>query len=233
MVVFTALFMRLIITLLCALFIGAIYSQSVQTVQSMVSSISYEAKSNILAQQAMSLEDRYPEPGVNTVFKENILLTLGYLSGNITNLHTINWDRLHRDFLFEKKLQPGEVFAFHDAVLPAYQGKRLITTNAHFSMDEGFLSDGLPGDGVCHLASLINWTAKDAGLQVEAPRNHDFARIPDVPREYGAAIYTSPKDYAGSAQQNLYVTNNKSKPVKLVFQYSKGSVVVSVLEDEN
>lgn len=222
--------LRLLITILCALFVGTLFVQSFQVVQSMASSMTYVPQDTVVAQHAMPLDDRYANAGVNHVFKENILLALGYLSGNIHTVSDINWDKLNRDFEFAVVLKPGEVFAFHDAVLPVYQGKHITTTKAHFTVQEGFLSDGLAGDGVCHLASLVNWAARDAGLQVEAPTNHDFAKIPDVPRQYGTAIYTSPDNPSASALQNLYITNNKDKPIKFVFQYTKGSVVVKVEE---
>ena len=95
-----------------------------------------------------------------------------------------------------------------------------MTTNAHFNYQDGFKSDGyLTGDGVCHLASLMYWAAKDAGLTAYAPTSHDFAIINGVPREYGVSIYSVPDDFDTSARQNLYIQNNLNFPVAFIFNY--------------
>jgi hypothetical protein len=190
------------------------------------------AKEQILAKHEMSLEDRYPNAFVNNVFKENILLTLSYLSGQVRKPEDIDWKKINQSFHYDLTLMPGQVFAFHDAVLPQYKNASLVTTHAHFDSSEGFISDGdLYGDGVCHLASLLNWVAKDAGLSVTAPTNHNFAHIPDIPMQYGTAIYTSPNAYEASAQQNLYIQNTLDKPVHFVFDYINGKVEVTVSKE--
>jgi hypothetical protein len=187
----------------------------------------------VLSQHAMSLEDRYPVQSVSDVFKDNILLTLYYLSGKVKDPSQINWDEIHKPFHYEMTLKPGEVFAFHNDVLPQYQGKTIVTTNATFGPSDGFRSDGyLYGDGVCHLASLINWAARDAGLSVNAPTNHNFAVIPEISREYGTAIYYSPGQSQTNEMQNLYVENNLQKPVHFVFDYKDGMLSVSVAEEK-
>ncbi|HKC05172.1 MAG TPA: VanW family protein, partial [Patescibacteria group bacterium] len=81
------------------------------------------------------------------------------------------------------------------------------------------------GDGVCHLASLISWAAKDAGLDVYVPARHDFAKINDVPKEYGVSI-NSNKPYG-----NLYITNNFDKPVTFNFNYDGTNLTVSVSKE--
>jgi len=82
----------------------------------------------------------------------------------------VNWNEVEAFTSYEVVLKPGEVFAFHEDVLPQFNHKVIKTTHTHFNSQEGFKSDGyLIGDGVCHLASLINWAAKDAGLKVTAP----------------------------------------------------------------
>jgi vancomycin resistance protein YoaR len=92
--------------------------------------------------------------------------------------------------------------------------------------DEGFKYDGdVTGDGVCHFASLIYWTAKDAGLTAYAPSNHNFAKINDVPREYGVAIM------APSPLGNLYIIDNQDKPVTFVFDYDGTNLSVSATEN--
>jgi vancomycin resistance protein YoaR len=110
-------------------------------------------------------------------------------------------------------------------VLPQFTGKVTQTMNAHFMWDEGFKSDGwLTGDGVCHLASLIYRAAKDAGLETLAPTNHNFADIPEVPKEYGVSIF------ARNPQQNLYITNTFDKPVQFAFTYDGTNLTVKVID---
>lgn len=184
-----------------------------------------------LASHVMPLGDRYPVASVNDVFRDNILLTLHYMAGTVKSPSDIHWDEIRKPFKYEFVLKPGEVFAYHDGVLPAYQGKVKATTNAHFNAQEGFLSDGyLFGDGVCHFASLINWVGQDAGLKVESRVSHDFANIPDVPREYGTSIYADPGESYNEQMQNLYIENNLDKTVKFVFQYEGDELTVNVYE---
>lgn len=160
-----------------------------------------------LASRSFSLETRYDNKFVNDVFKENILLTVKYMGSDFT-------------------LEPGETFAFDDKILPEYKGRVVKTTGAHFIASEGFKSDGLLiGDGVCHLASLMYWAAKDAGLEAVAPRNHDFAKINEVPREYGVAILSL------DPFQNLYITNNLDKPVTFMFDSEGTNLTVSVVKN--
>lgn len=186
------------------------------------------SKPILLATHAMSLANRYPVASVNDVFKENILLTAAYLRGTVKNAADVDWTTIQKPFHYELTLKPHESFAFHDDVLPQFQGKITYTTNAHFDSKEGFKSDGyLVGDGVCHAASLMGWVAKDAGLSVVAPTAHDFAVIPDVPKEDGVAIYDSPDDKQTSALQNLYITNNKDKPVIFAFDYTSDTFKVT------
>lgn len=188
-------------------------------------------KEVVLGSHTMSLETRYADKYVNDIFKDNILLNTYYLGGKQISNGQPNWNEVRQPFEYDLKLQPGQVFAYHDDVLPEFQGKITRTTNAHFNSIEGFKSDGyLIGDGVCHLASLINWAAKDAGLEVKAPTNHDFAVIPEVPREYGVAIYALKGSPGTGSNQNLYVTNSKTKPVDLKFAYDGHNLTVSIAE---
>lgn len=185
-----------------------------------------------LASRTFSLNQRYGNAFVNDVFKDNILLTLRYMDGTVKTARDISWDEIEKPIHYEFTLKPNEEFAFHDKILPKYKGNIVKTTNAHFNYSDGYKSDGyLMGDGVCHFASLIYWAAKDAGLDAVALRNHDFAPIPQVPREYGVSIYALPSDPVGSGYQNLYITNNKEKPVKFVFDYKDNNdLTVSVVE---
>ncbi|SRR5258706_2397347 len=193
--------------------------------------ITYAPSEQILATHSFSMSDRYGNEFVNNVFKDNILLTLSYLSGQSKPTEVVNWTNVEKPFSYAITLKKGETFAFHDTVLPKYQGHVDITTHAHFSSMEGFKSDGdLVGDGVCHLASLLSWSAKDAGLAVEAPTNHDFAVIPEVPQSEGVAIYDTPQDITGSQLQNLYITNNKDTDVTIIFLYDGKSLTIRVAQ---
>lgn len=183
-----------------------------------------------LAQREMSLLNRQPDKWVNQVFADNILLNLAYLRGT-HNGRQVDWDEVKKPFEYEFKLDPNQVFAYHDDALPQYEGKISKTTNAHFNAAEGFRSSGyLFGDGICHLASLIYWAALDAGLEAEAPTNHNFRNIPDVPKEYGVSIYSNPFAKGSNTLQNLYITNNKSKPITFKFEYRDNKIKVAVVE---
>lgn len=182
-----------------------------------------ESTDTLLASHEMSLANRHPVPSVSDIFRDNILLTIHYMSGRVTQPSQINWDEVRKPYKYEFVLKSGEVFAYHDDVLPEYQEKVALTTKAHFNAQEGFLFSGLLyGDGVCHLASLMNWVGKDAGLKVDARVNHDFARIPEISREYGTSIITDPTAPTLNEQmQNLYITNTSDKDVKFVFEYGE------------
>ena len=191
-----------------------------------------QSQEKVLGQREMSLEKRYGNTFVNDVFKDNILLTIHYMAGNVTKSSDIDWHEVEKPFRYEFTLEPGKTFAFHDDVMEQFKPVITKTTNAHYNAQEGFKTDGyLYGDGVCHLASLINWAAKDAGLDVLAPVNHDFANIPEVPREYGTAIYAQPGESGVDKQQNLYITNTNDKPVTIVFDYKANTLKVSISED--
>lgn len=186
----------------------------------------------ILASRQMSLENRYAVKSVSDVMKKNILLNLAYLSGTVKTKADIDWNKLLQDSEYTFTLKPNEVFAFHDSVLEAYAGRVVKTTNATFHSREGFLSDGyLVGDGVCHFASIIYWAAFDAGLDVLRTKDHDFAKIEEVPKEFGVSIYVNPTNGYG-ARNNLYVTNNKEHDIKFRFEYKAGGdLKVSVIEE--
>lgn len=183
----------------------------------------------VLASRTFSMEDRYNNKFVNDVFKDNILLTLNYMSGTVKSKTDIDWAKIESGpFHAEFSLKPGEEFAFHDAELPDYSKNVVQTMNSHFVADEGFKFDGdITGDGVCHLASFMYWVAKDAGISAYAPSNHNFAKINDVPKEYGVAIETP------MPGGNLYITNNLDKPISFVFDYDGSNLSVSVTENSN
>ncbi|HET7098678.1 MAG TPA: VanW family protein [Patescibacteria group bacterium] len=177
------------------------------------------------------MENRYNVPSVNQVFKDNILLNLHYLAGTVRGKNDINWENIEKPFNYEFSLKTGETFAFHDQILPEFNKNVVKTTNAHFNSTDGFISDGyLVGDGVCHFASLIYWAAKDAGLTAVSLASHDFAKINEVPREYGVSIKYMPGNLGNSGRQNLYITNNQDVPVTFVFNYDGTNLAVSVIE---
>lgn len=189
-------------------------------------------KEQVLSEKSISMNDRYGNEYVNNVFKDNILLTLDYMSGDVKGKSDIDWSKVEANKHFEFTLEPGQRFAFHDQILPEYGENVVKTTNAHFNYADGFKSDGyLMGDGVCHLASLIYWAAKDAGLDAYAPTNHNFAVINEIPKEYGVAIYAAPGAFSTSARQNLYIKNNLDKTVKFVFDYDGTNLSLKLVVD--
>lgn len=185
----------------------------------------------VLSSHEIAMEKRQADPWVNNVFKENILLTIAYARGTAILGQPVDWNKVNAPFSWSLDIQPGKGISFHNLIYPKYQGITTPWNEIHYYTSEGFLSDGnLIGDGVCHIASLMAWAAKDAGLAVEAPTNHDFAPIPQVPKEEGVAIYYAPNDLFVSAKQNLYIQNNKEVPVRFVFDYNGTSLQIQVEE---
>ncbi len=186
---------------------------------------------SVLAQREMSLDDRAQSPYINEVFRKNILLNLAYLDGSIHSKNEIDWEAIEQPKSTAVTLQPQQVFAYHDDLLAEYQSKEVVTTQAHFNAQEGFVSSGwLYGDGVCHLASLINWAAQDAGLEVEVTKPHNIASIPNIPKQYGVSIYIVAGQKGSGARNNLYITNNQNYPVTFQFAYDENHhLTVSVL----
>lgn len=206
------------------------------TLLALVSTFSYvqkkEKEDRVLSIREISLANRQPDKFVNDVFKRNILLTLVYMDGKVSKEKQIDWENVKKAEKFEIRLSSNETFAFHEDVLPEYKGKVSKTTSAHFNYTDGFLSSGyLYGDGVCHLASLIYWAAIDAGLLIKAPTNHDFAQIPEIPKEFGVSIYYMPGNKYGNALQNLYITNNLKNPIVFRFDYEKDTLKLVIVKD--
>ena len=185
----------------------------------------------VLSQVTYSLSNRYSNSYVNNVFADNIRLTLAYMSGKVKVGQNIPWKAVKSTDVKTLVLKPGQTFAFHDEVLEKYKGKVALTTNAHFNSNEGFKSDGwLVGDGVCHLASFMYVAAMNAGLLLEAPTRHDFAAIPDVPKQAGVSIFYSPDNPSSSTLQNLYITNNYAKTIAFVFAQNNDDLSIKVEE---
>ena len=185
-----------------------------------------------IAVREFSLEKRYEDSFVNDVFRDNILLTLKYLTQDKIDPKKINFEKIRKSFDYKIVLKPRETFAFHDDVLPEFEGKIAKTTNAHFNGQEGFRSSGfLVGDGVCHLASLLYWVARDAGLETLTQVNHNFANIPQIPREYGVSIYAYPGKQYSDQMQNLYITNNKDREIAFEFKYDGEKLKITATEN--
>lgn len=189
-----------------------------------------EASQNVvLATKTYSMENRYGVASVNQVFKDNILLTLKYMDGSIKTKSDISWPDIEKPFHSQFTLKPNEGFAFHDQILPEYKDTIVSTTNAHFNSTDGFLSDGwLVGDGVCHLASFMHVVALEAGLKSVSLASHDFAKINEVPRQFGVSIKYMPGEFGNSARQNLYITNTLDKPVTFVFDYDGANLNIRI-----
>jgi hypothetical protein len=189
-------------------------------------------KTKQLASEHISLEKRYENRYINNVFKDNILLNLSYLAGKVTKKADIDWKEIEKPINYKFTLLPNETFAFHDDVLEKYRNSVVKTTNANFNYNDGFKSDGyLTGDGVCHFASLIYWASKIAGLDAYAPTSHNFAAIPEIDRKFGVSIYKVPGQSATSKLQNLYVTNNKNKPIAFNFSYKNDELKITISEE--
>lgn len=197
---------------------------------------------DVLVEKTLNLTNRQPDSWVNEVFADNIVLTLRYLEDPSfpRPANEREFDKVREPFEISFTLKPAEMFAFQNDVLPQFQGKVVKTTNGKFNLEQGFRSSGLlVGDGVCHLASFINMVAREAGLEVVAYVNHNFAPIPDIPREYGTSIFYMPGQTSTNAQQNLYVINNLNSEVAFVFKIEQDKIRLSVrggtpgVENEN
>lgn len=192
---------------------------------------SIKNQNKVISEVTYSLSNRYGDSFVNRVFSDNILLTLAYMGNKVKKGESIPWDKVAAPGVTKLTLKPGQTFAFHDDVLSKYQGKVSFTTNAHFNSSEGYKSDGwLVGDGVCHLASFMYVVSLKAGLLSEAPTRHDFAKITDVPKQYGVSIFYSPNDPASSTVQNLYITNNRPKTIAYVFTQKNNFLNIKIEE---
>lgn len=192
-------------------------------------------ESHLLASRNMSLENRaMPGSFMNSVMKDNILLTIGYMRGIVNNPSKIDWNEIRKPFTYTFELKSGESYAFQKDSLPEYADSVVKTINVNFGGSDGYKHDGyLMGDGVCHLASLFYWAAKDAGIQTTAPTNHDFMAIPEVPREYGVSIYSTPGEARANAQQNLYIKNDTKDPILFEITYDGKKLETKVLEKED
>jgi hypothetical protein len=183
--------------------------------------LSYQNK-QILAEESLDLTQREPNQEANQSYADNILLALHYLKGDVTL--PVDWESMREPFTVSFALQPGEIFAFHENVLAEFDDPA-VTMNSTFLTTEGYKSVwGLGGNGVCHLASLINWVASEAGLEVVAKANHNFALIPGVSREYGTSIRSQ------SANQNLYIINSQDQTVIFTFKIINNELYLKITQ---
>lgn len=183
----------------------------------------------VLAEESLDLETRWPVEFVNQGFTDNILLSLHYLKGESFGRGEVNWEAVRSPFKVSFTLLPGEVFAFHENVLPQFANPA-VTMNSHFVTGEGYRAvNGLGGNGVCHLASFINWAASGAGLEVVANVNHNYAPVAGVPRENGTSIRYA--EIGHNAQnQNLYIENNFDYPVRFEFRVDSREVNLQIIK---
>jgi len=209
--------------------IGTVLIMTIASPSAMIKNQGPQVK--VLGEKQYSMENRYPVKSVNEVMKKNILLNLAYLNGSVTKKSDIDWNKVTSAFHFEKTLKPGEIFAFHNIVRKEFDGKVAFTTNSYFGSSDGYITDGyLYGDGVCDLASLINWAALSAGLETVVPKDHrSVAHIPDIPDDYGVSIFADPNAQVG-ANNNLYITNNKNSEIKFHFEFDGTNLKVSITQ---
>lgn len=183
----------------------------------------------VLSTGRMDLSYRYPIENTSKVFTENVLVNLYHLS----RLNKSEDAQIPQDFKFQENvpasfsltLQPGEVFAFHDRVLNQYKDSKIIAPEGGYRPQDGYiLLGGLYGNGVCHLATLMNYVAQHSGVEVTSLTRHDFAPVPGFDREYGTSIST------GNApeKQNLYIKNDKEMPLELKFDLQGNELVFTI-----
>lgn len=184
-----------------------------------------EKEEEVLAQVGFDLSKRWPEENTSQGFADNILISLFYLKYSsalpvkkIPLTHEEVTELVPEKFEVELELEQDQAFAFHKNVLPQYQEKVAKTMGSEFLSHQGYrVISGLGGNGVCHLASLINWASSEAGLKVEDRVDHAFAEIEGVPREYWTSIRY--QESGGNSQnQNLYILNNQNFPIRFVFK---------------
>lgn len=182
-----------------------------------------QSREEVLAEQSLDLNTRAEGEHVNEVFKHNILLALAYFD-------TPDIPDVPGELDCSFTLQPGKVFAFHGNIASEFIDSVVRIMDSRFYIEEGYKSvGGLGGNGVCHLASLMNWVASEAGLEAAAPTNHNFAPIPGVPKKYWTSIRYC--DFGCNSQnQNLYIRNNFDFPVVFSFQADGDKLRLKILK---
>lgn len=198
---------------------------------SAVSAVPVENTPIEIGSASMSLNNRYGYDAPENAYKDNILLNLAYLSGEVRSRKDIDWRKIRKPFTLQFSLEPGQRFAYHDLIDPQYKDNVAVTAHTNFGAGDGYkFADGLYGMGVCHLASLIHKVALSAGVESIAPVNHDFFVIPEISKEYGVAIYSSPDAPEASAKQNLYIKNNLDSRIDFRFDFDGDNLKVIVFK---
>jgi hypothetical protein len=183
----------------------------------------------LLASESLDLSYRYPVESVSKGFKENILVNLYHFSqiGSDTPYEGIGSLEAQEKLpdTFSITLKPNEVFAFHDKILAQYKEDKVLAPKSKYGSRDGYLLiSGLYGNGVCHLATLMNWVASETDLEVTALTRHDFAKIPGTDPKLGTSI-----SYGNSPErQNLYIKNNKPSSVVLEFKIEGDNLFFSI-----
>ena len=101
----------------------------------------------------------------------------------------------------------------------------ILTLLTDFCLTDGYMGT----ESVIWLPYSLGCTGRGTGINSLA--SHDFARIPEISREYGVSIKYMPGETANSARQNLYITNNQDVPVTFVFEYDGTNLKVKVVKD--
>lgn len=206
-------------------FILVIWTKPISAKGDFISEFSIESSveiGNSLSEKTLDLTVREKSPNINQGFTDNILLAIHYLNGEKFNRKGVEWNKIREPLTVTFVLQPGESFAFHRNTLPGFNDPK-VSIDSKFIVGEGYKSvAGLGGNGVCHLASLINWTAQEAGLEVISPVNHNFFPIAGIPQEFGTSIHSA------SPSQNLYIRNNQPKPVTFAFKSDSSRVSLTI-----
>ena len=185
-----------------------------------------ETQEVVLVEHNLDLTNRAKNEYTNEIFVDNILLSLHHLNSE-EKTSVVDWEQINQPFEVSFTLEPGAIFAFHDTTYPEFSDPA-VTMNTEFSRQEGYkVLAGLAGNGVCHLASLMNLTAQEVGLEVVAKVKHDFVPIPEMPRENGTSIRTFDKN------QNLYIKNTFEEPVIFSFSADKEKVNLKILAPNN
>ena len=195
-------------------------------------------EAEVLVEKTLSLDNRLPNKAGARVFADNILLNLHYIKEDVDSFKNdkekngpanIDWEKIREPFEVSFILKSGEFFAFHKNILEEYKEKPGIVIKSHFSFEDGYKAlGGLYGNGVCHFASLINWAASEAGLEVMAPVNHDFYPVPEVPREYGTSILYWPDNGRNTQKQNLYLSNTFDSSLVFIFKANEREVSLKI-----
>lgn len=188
------------------------------------------AVQEVRSSETLDLTQRHGNTTINAGYNDNIRLYLHYLKGDGPQLEN-NWPKIREAFSFNITLSPGQVLAFHPAILSEFKDKTVLFAETNLSGSDGYrFVDGLWGNGVCHIASFLNMAGAKAGLKVTAKVNHNFAPIYEVPNRFGTAIYFDSEKNLNSQKQNLYLENTQLNPVTILFSIGETNVEIVVVE---